>query len=242
LATRIHLCGRLRAEVDGRQLEPRLPGRQGRLLFAYLVLNRRRPARRDELAGALWAEQPPAASDAALSALLSKLRRAIPLEGRSEVQLGLPTDAWIDVEAVGEALHRAEGAVGRGDWTEAWGPARVAQHIAARPLLAGDEAQWLEEHRRRLAGAYERALELAAQTCFEIGGSELATAERTARTLIETAPYRESGYRWLMLTLERCGNRAEALRVYEQLRQRLRDELGTAPSPASQELHRTLLG
>ena len=36
-------------------------------------------------------------------------------------------------------------------------------------------------------------------------------------------------------------NRADALRVYDQLRTLLRDELGAAPSPATQDLHRTLL-
>jgi len=240
--TRIHLCGRLTAEVDGDRVEAELPGRQGRLLFGYLVLNRRRPVRRDELAAALWEDDPPAAPDAALSALLSKLRRRFRIEGRSELGLELPADAWIDVEAVGEALHRAEGAVGRSDWASAWGPARVAQHIAARELLHGETAAWLAEHRRRLGEAYERALELAAQACLELGGSELHTAERAARTLVTVAPYRESGYRWLMVTLERRGNRAEALRVYDELRLRLRDDLGTAPSPATQELHRTLLG
>ena len=32
------------------------------------------------------------------------------------------------------------------------------------------------------------------------------------------------------------GNGAEALRVYEQLRQRLRDELGATPAPELREL------
>jgi DNA-binding SARP family transcriptional activator len=239
---RIHLCGRLVAEVDGRRVEQLLPGRQGRLLFAYLVLGRHRPLRRDELAGALWEDEPPAAAASALSALLSKLRRLVPLEGRSEVRVVLPTETWIDVEAVGEALHRAEGAVARRDWHGAWGPARVAQHIAARELLPGETAGWLAPPRRRLTEAHQRALELAAQACLAIGGSELPTAERAARTLVEVAPYRESGHRLLMEALDRRGSRAEALRVYDELRRRLRDELGVAPSPATQELHRALLG
>jgi hypothetical protein len=137
LATRVHLCGRLSCEIDGTQVESELPGRQGRLLFAYLALNRRRTIRRDELVGALWEEDPPAAPDAALSALLSKLRRVLTVDGRSELRLVLAADAWVDVEAVTEALHRAEGAVARGDWTAAWGPARVVQHIAARELMGG---------------------------------------------------------------------------------------------------------
>jgi DNA-binding SARP family transcriptional activator len=37
-------------------------------------------------------------------------------------------------------------------------------------------------------------------------------------------------------------NSAEALLVYEQLRTVLRDELGATPSPATQALHRRLLG
>src|SRR3954463_11699190 len=53
-ATRIHLCGRLIVELQGRRLEESLRGRQGRLLFAYLALNRDRPVRPDELAEALW--------------------------------------------------------------------------------------------------------------------------------------------------------------------------------------------
>lgn len=75
-----------------------------------------------------------------------------------------------------------------------------------------------------------------------IGGSEVAAAEPDARRLIRLAPYRESGYRLLMEALARRGNSAEALLVYEQLRIVLRDAVGAAPSPASQALHRRLLG
>jgi len=37
------------------------------------------------------------------------------------------------------------------------------------------------------------------------------------------------------------GNKAEALRIYEKLRRRLRDDLGVSPSAESQELPRQLL-
>jgi DNA-binding SARP family transcriptional activator len=62
------------------------------------------------------------------------------------------------------------------------------------------------------------------------------------RELVKTAPYRESGYRYLMQVLQTRDNHAEALRVSEQLRTLLRDELGTAPSPATQDLYRRVLG
>ena len=127
---------------------------------------------------------------------MSKLRRLVGpdrLEGRSELRLALPEDAWIDAEAAGEGLHRAEAAHARGDWPAAWVAARVAQHIAVRPFLAGDDAPWIEERRRQLEGVYLRALELPADASLRIGGGELDTAERSARSLVRLAPYRSAG-------------------------------------------------
>src|SRR5581483_11599168 len=104
---RIQLCGTLAIEVDGERLEDHLPGRQGRLLLTYLVAHRLRLIRRDELIDALWPDRPPAATDAALSALLSKLRRLLPdgtLAGRGELRLMLPADAHVDLEVAREAI------------------------------------------------------------------------------------------------------------------------------------------
>ena len=238
-STRIQLCGRVTVELEGRRVEDDLPGRQGRILFVYLAAHRSRPATRDELLEAVW---PGGASTDALSPLLSRLRRVVPIDGRGTVQLALPADAWIDLEAATEALHRAESAIARGAWEEAWGPARVPQHVCARGFLPGEDAPWIDELRRRVEDVYLRSLELVARAGVGIGGAELDTAERAARRLVELAPYRESGYRALMETLARRGNSAEALVVYDALRTRLREELGTAPSAPTQQLHRKLLG
>ena len=75
-----------------------------------------------------------------------------------------------------------------------------------------------------------------------LGGSETAAAERSGRALIASEPYRESGYRLLMRALEAQGNVAAALTVYDELRCRLRDELGAAPGAVTKELHKQLLG
>lgn len=238
---RIQVCGRIVAELDGERFERRLPGRQGRLLFVYLVANRLRPAPRDELVEALWGGEAPATVDSALSALLSKLRRLVPIEGRGELRLVLPEEAWIDLEAAAEGLHRAESAAAAGAWHDAWGPARVAQHVAARGFLPGEDAPWITAVRHRVEGTELRALELVAQSCLAIGGSELDTAERAARALVGKAPFRESGHRALMEVLDARGNRAEALAAYEELRTFLREELGAAPAPTTQALHRRLL-
>ena len=226
------------ARVEGRRVEDALPGRQGRLAFAYLAVNRHRPVTRDELEEALWSG---AGDSDRLSPLLSKLRALVPLEGRGEVRLALADDAWVDVEAAAAGLHRAESAIAQGDALAAWSPARVAQHVASRRFLAGEEAPWIDEQRRRLEEILVRSLELVGRACVAIGGGELATAERAARRLIALAPYRESGHRLLMETLAARGNAAEALLVYDELRVKLRDHLGASPSAQTQELHRRLL-
>src|SRR5438128_2687345 len=65
--------------------------------------------------------------------------------------------------------------------------------------------------------------------------------ERAGRALIALEPYRESGYRVLMRALEARGNVAAALAVYDELRCRLREELGAAPGAVTQALHKQLL-
>jgi SARP family transcriptional regulator, regulator of embCAB operon len=241
---RVQLCGRFAVEIDGDRVEDRLPGRRGRLLFAYLVLHRGRAVPRDELLMAGWGADVPEAAGNALSVALSKLRHGLGpdhLQGRTEVELLLPPATFVDVEAALEGAHRAETAIAEGRWAQAWGPAGIAYHVATRRFLTGLEAPWIDEWRRRLEEVRLRGLECFAAAGLGLGGPALAQAEERARALTELAPYRETGHRLLMEALEGRGNLAEALRAYERLRGLLRDELGIAPSPALQDLHRRLL-
>src|SRR4051794_39314897 len=79
---RVFLLGRVAAEANGRLVdEGRFPGRQGRLLFAYLVTAESTPVPRDELAHAVWGESPPATWEKALTVLVSKLRGLVAADG-----------------------------------------------------------------------------------------------------------------------------------------------------------------
>jgi SARP family transcriptional regulator, regulator of embCAB operon len=243
--TRIQLCGRFVVRLDGRRLDDALPGAKAQLLFAYLVLNRLRRIDRDELLTAVYGEDATPEHHPRLSVLLSKVRRVVGQElltGRAQIELVLPADVFVDVEAALEALHRAESHVANGEWAEAWGPSTVASQVAGRPLLQGYDRPWLDEWRRRLDDVRLRGLECFATASFGLGGPTLAQAADSARRLIELAPFRETGHLILMEALERGGNAAEALRVYDRLRLLLRDELGTAPSPPVQKVYRRLLG
>src|SRR4051795_1773922 len=94
---RVELCGRVVVRLAGSRRDEDL-GPQARTLLVYLAL-RRHPATRDELIEALWPSGPPPAPAAALSALLSRLRRALGpdrIEGRRELELCLPAGCWVD--------------------------------------------------------------------------------------------------------------------------------------------------
>jgi DNA-binding SARP family transcriptional activator/tetratricopeptide (TPR) repeat protein len=244
MATRIRLCGRLEVELEGQRVERRLPGRQGPLVLAMLVLNRGRPVARDELIGALWPGEPPADPDEALSALLSKIRQAVgreTLTGRRELTLSLPADAEVDFEQALAASERAEAGTAGGDHTAASEAGSAVLEIAGRGFLVGLDAPWVEDRRRELEELRLRALEAVAEAGVALGGAHLAGAERAARELVRAAPLREAGHRLLMEALAARGEVAEALAAYEELRVLLREELGMAPGAAIRALHERLL-
>lgn len=241
---RVQLCGSFAVEMGGRSLAEGFPGRQARMLFAYLVLNRPQPVPRDVLIDALWGDAPPPAAANALTVLISKLRTAVGTEtirGRAELAAGLPEPAHVDVESALAALHQAESAVVAQQWDRAWYASLAAGFVARRTLLPGVDAEWLEGWRRRLADVRIRALECYAVACLGIDSSELPAAERTARELVELAPLRETGHLLLMRALAAGGNEAEALACYGRLRVILGEELGTEPGPIVQEYYHLLL-
>jgi SARP family transcriptional regulator, regulator of embCAB operon len=178
------------ARLDGQRVEDSLPGALGLVLFAYLVLNRLRRIDRDELLIAVYGEEATPGHRPRLSVLLSKVRRVLGPEllvGRAQVELLLPADAFVDVEAALEALHRAESHVANGEWAAAWGPSGVAYHVATRPLLRTHDRPWLDDRRRRLDDVRVRGLECFAAARLGLGGPTLPQAADCARQLIELA-------------------------------------------------------
>jgi DNA-binding SARP family transcriptional activator len=243
-STRIQLCGRLRVDIEGRHVTPLLRGRQGRVLLAYLAINRNRAVSREEMMQAIWPEHLPADPASALRTQLSRVRTALgadALAGRGAIELRLPDSAWVDIEAAEQAIQAADAALREHKWGEAWMDAHITSNVAGRPFLAGFDAPWATQVRADLKELELRAMEVISRAGTGLGGSELAGAERAARALIREAPFRESGYINLMRALSSAGNSAEALRVYERLRNLLASELGSAPGAEARALHHELL-
>ncbi|MDA0166771.1 AAA family ATPase [Solirubrobacter ginsenosidimutans] len=207
-----------------------------------MTLNRDRPVRRDELAEALWSGKgAPPAYESLLAPPLSRLRKTLGpgvLEGRSELQLILPGDAWVDWEAAPRELRRAREA---SDPKLAWEAAKAALEIADGGLLPGLEAPWIDAHRGELADLRVEALETLAHAGALLGGAAHPEAEQAARAAVIAQPFRESARAALMEVLRARGNVNEALRVYEDIRILLREELGSSPGPTLVALHEQLL-
>src|SRR4051794_31090249 len=207
-------------------------------------MNRNRGCPRDELIDVLWPEGPPAAADSALSALLSKLRKALGdgvVTGRGELRLTIPGEVSVDVEEAAAAIRDTEAALEAGDPARAIERARAALSVDLQTFLPDSEGGWSAEQRRELESIRLRALEALAEAGLRQGGRELGAAEQAARAAIAAAPFRESAHRLLMEVHEAAGNPAEALRAFEELRSLLREELGTTPGPAAMEVFERVL-
>jgi SARP family transcriptional regulator, regulator of embCAB operon len=247
---RVFLAGRVAVEANGHVIdETRFPGRQGRLLFAYLVTEQGRAVPRSELAETLWEEAPPATWEKALTVVASKVRAVLADSGLDATatltgahgcyRLELPEATWVDVVEAAAEVRRAEEALSRGDTTKAREEATAAASVAEQPLLPGDDGAWVAARRRELGDVRVRALSVLAHACLRSG--DPAEAATWAKQVVALEPFRETGYRALMEAHVASGNRAEALRVYERCRRLLADELGAYPSPETEAVYRALL-
>ena len=249
-ALRIYLTGRVLVErEDVVRDESLLPGRQGRLLFCFLVLNHGRPLARTELVHAVWGDSLPEVVDASLNALISKLRRFLNgagLNGAGALEasfgsyrLQLPTGSWVDIEQAELSFHEADAAARNADMPALYASALVAGAVARRPFLAGETLPSVVAQRERLRTLLIRTLEF--QSDFHQWHGERDVALKLAYEAVALEPLRETGHQRLMRLLRDQGDRTEALRAYERCRRLLRDELGVSPSAETEALYLTLL-
>lgn len=231
--------------ADGRVVEAEdFPGRQGRLIFAYLATSAR-PVPRAELADALWPQGPPPNWKRDLSALISRLRAllaAVGLDGGHSLigaggcyHLRLPVDAVVDVDVARRSAEQAARLLKNGDGEQALAAALAASAAARRPFLPGEEGPWTTAVRSELEHALIAALDVAAEVLGARG--EPTRALTYAEEVVRLAPFRESGYVRLMRLHIATGNRAEALGVFAQCRDLLAAELGVDPAPETEAVY-----
>ena len=217
---RIYLTDRVSVENGGKHIdESEFPGRQGRLAFVFLMIDRHRSVSRDDLISAIWGLDPPNEVDSALGSILSKLRGSLRKVGLGveqtciEVQRGcvefrLPPNIWIDVEAATNAVDEAEGALRSHDLQRGWGLSNVVVAIMRRPFLPNEEAPWIERLRARFRATLARGLHCLSIISADRG--EFPLAVQYAAEIVDLQPFQETAYQHLMRLHARMGNGAEA--------------------------------
>lgn len=250
LSVKIRLVGRVAVETShALPGEALLTARQVRLVFALLVIERRRPVGREELAEALWPRGVPRTWYPALRGVVSKVRgflaatglpeNVAPFGGLGTYQLQLPRDVVVDVEAAHAALETAERLLCCNDVDRSVEFADYARSIAERPFLADVEGDWVGRVRDRLGTVRIGALCVLAESYSQQGRYRLAV--QTAQDALALEPFSERTHQLLMRVHTAAGDSAEALRVYERCRRLLAAELGIDPTAGTVALYHALL-
>jgi DNA-binding SARP family transcriptional activator len=244
---RVRLLGRLGIEHGQRWLDgSALPGRQGRIVLAYLALCHH-PVSRDELADLVWADALTTSWERDLSAVVSKVRAALDSVDLGSLlhgalgcyELRLPPTSTVDVEDAVRFVEDAESAWRVENRAVAIPAAATAANLARRPFLPAERGMWIERRRDDLRATLLRALDLLAQGLA--GGQYEHDAVRYTKEAVALDPYRETSYVQLMRLHISQGNRAEAVRAYEQCRAILAHDLGVTPSSQTEAVYRQIL-
>ncbi|HEY7044330.1 MAG TPA: BTAD domain-containing putative transcriptional regulator [Nocardioidaceae bacterium] len=245
---RVRLLGRLGVERGDRWLDgAALPGRQGRIVLAYLTLHHHAVAR-DELADLVWPDALTASWERDLSAIVSKLRAALESIGLGSAlqsasgsyEIRLPPDSTVDVQDAVRFVEDAEAAWRLGNRDAAVPAAMTAASLARRPFLPAEHGLWVERRRDELQATMLRALDVLVQGLT--GGPFEHDAVRYANEALALDPYRETMYVRLMRLHMQRGSRADALRAYEQCRSTLSRDLGVTPSAQTEAAYQEVLG
>ncbi|HWO66872.1 MAG TPA: BTAD domain-containing putative transcriptional regulator, partial [Umezawaea sp.] len=207
-----------------------------------LALAGGRPVEPGVLVDAIWSEDPPSGPTPALQALVSRLRRALgPADAVVKVAGGYRLLADVDVPrferltAAGrERLRAGDPEAAAGALVEAlalWG-----DHPGTEPAVVAAVAPAVAT---RLAQVSIEAVVDLADAESSLGRAETAAARLTG--LLAERTVHERAAALLMDVLAAQGRQAEALAVYERIREALADVLGADPGTALRERHLRLL-
>jgi len=228
----MRLLGPFDIRCEGNRLPP-LRTHKGEWLLALLALRYGRSVSREWLAGTLWPDSIDVRALYNLRRSLSDLRHAL---GNEAWRLQSPTARNVALD-----LTEAEVDIVRFDrLIEAGGIAdlEAAVRLYGGPLLEGCDEAWAVQERSHREEGYLMALEKLAASAATTGDS--ASGIAYLRQIVSREPTRETAQCALMTALARSGDHAAVLLVYRELRQRLRDQLNTDPSPETQALFRQL--
>ena len=243
----IGVLGPLQVVLAGTEARS-LPPAQ-RAVLGLLALAGGSPLHRESLVEAVWSGDPPKSASGLIQTYVSRLRSmlgallesdrvVIPAIAGAGYRLVL-AEEQLDVLVFRRAAHDARRALAAGDAGEACHAFEQAIGLWRGEPLADVGA--LREHPAVTALAQERV-----QVVLEYADAALAAGwpDRVLphlRAHVTRNPLDEASHARLLMVLAGTGRQAEALKVYEELRSRLDEELGVLPGPELREAHARVL-
>ena len=220
-----------------------------RCVLAALLLHSGKTVDSEYLIDVLWHHYPPREPRAALYSYIMRVRQALGIQHGKSPSLETVTDGYLlDVSGSEFDLHQhnrlrsiAQSAKQAQDATAEASALRSALGLWRGTALAGVPSDLLRQGpARRLEETRLVMLQRRIELDVLQGGGHDLVPELTELT--STYPLREVFWRQLMLAQHRAGQRADALKAYQQAAATLRNELGVDPGPDLQALHRVVLG
>jgi predicted ATPase/DNA-binding SARP family transcriptional activator len=239
-ALRVWLLGGFRAAAGATEIAPgRWRLRKARSLVKLLALAPGCRLHREQLLEALWPDLDPDAAANNLRKTLHHARRALSPAGpdaaswlRSEddiLSLGPADRCWIDVTAFEAAAAEAR----RSRSIQAY---REALALYGGDLLPEDRYEdWTI--RRREAVRQDHLALLAELAALHERGGDHGRAIETLQQLLAQDAGREEAHRGLMRLYALAGQRQQALRQYQTLRDAVRREFDADPDAQTEHLH-----
>jgi len=237
---------------DGDPVE--LGGRQQRLVLAMLLLHPNEVVSVDRLIDVMWGERAPASAVKNVQVHVSRLRKAFEAKSRKGGRVSRRelvhtrgngylleiAPGELDVDRLQSLIEEGRLSLAGGDPERAAAALREALALwRGTPLADFAYDSFAQSEIGRLDELRLGAVEERIDADLALGRHDDVSAE--LQGLVAEHPLRERMRGQLMLAFYRSGRKADALRIYEEGRRALAEELGLEPSKSLQRLQRAVL-
>ncbi len=221
-----------------------------RELFCYLLLHRHHSISRESLASLLWSDTTTAQSKKKLRQALWHLQSALGSQSEDihdrvllvepeRVRINPEADIWLDVAVFEKTFEFVQSLAGQELDAQKVQALQKAVELYQGPLLEGCYEDWCLYERERFQNMYLVILEKLMSYC-EVHQDYDAGILYGMR-ILSWDKVRERAHRRLMRLYYLNGDRAAALRQYEQCVTILDEELGVKPSKRTIALYKQIL-